>query len=823
MHKNLRLYLIVIFIGCISFANATATGDYRSQGSGSWETPATWQRFNGSTWVTAVTAPTATDGVITILTGDSISVTNTTDTTFADQVVIKAGAILEIKTTKFVLLNGAGSDMQVQGKLMVDVSSNLSNRDNSLANRASIYYTGDTLVQYGGLTPNITFAGTNTQTIIGFGYFGFIYINNANNLVLATGNSFSQVNFQNGKLISKVGSVVFSQYSATPAFNGATTTKFIDGNVLYIAYDNSLLTATIPMGIGNRYLPVVFRTQKTGQDETHYNISLVDGPHTPLTLPSSIASVSQSRYITISSNHPETQVSTLLQINYDSLDNVFDSTRIRIVKSEGSNWVNVGGNGKGAPKGKINSSVNFTTLGDFALAITPSTSLPLNTTKAASNNGLPDVYKLTSNGDGRIKLVLKSTSGTGLNLKMLDKDSNTVISTTNVSAFTSGIGGKDGLAAGVYYVIVTPSAAVPYSYSIQDSLFAPVLANNIEPDSTRALARTLALNSQTTGHIGYYYNVHRDTTDWYKVTTTGDGLIKLGITSATGNAITMKLLDNNGTTVLGSVNSSGTTSTLLSKDGLAAGTYYVTVKMANTSIFSTYTLADTLVAAAGANDIEPNGTALIPDYLSVNSTTTGHIGYYYNQQRDTLDWYKIIRTGPGTMSFTIANNGSQRINVKWNNTPPPANSGWNEIPGNSNQAFPVPAAWDTVYISVYGNSPSNFSTYSILTHFTPGFAGSISSSNAATANEAAKKGLPGVSASVYPNPASSQLHVQYDASVVKAVLLKDMNGKTLWSEQKLVGQQHSIADVSKLPPGLYLLQIVNKDGSTTTKKVVISR
>jgi type IX secretion system substrate protein len=52
---------------------AQATGDYRSAATGNWNNAANWQRYNGSTWLAAGTAPTGSE-VITIQSADSIFV-----------------------------------------------------------------------------------------------------------------------------------------------------------------------------------------------------------------------------------------------------------------------------------------------------------------------------------------------------------------------------------------------------------------------------------------------------------------------------------------------------------------------------------------------------------------------------------------------------------------------------------------------------------------------------------------------------------------------------------------------------------------------------
>lgn len=106
----------------ISFALPPAAGDYRSVrpnvgGTGSpnynWTNIANWETFNGATWVAASAYPTSADGVITISTGDSITITTTPVT--IDQVNVASGASLTIFTVTATLNNGTGDDIIVDG------------------------------------------------------------------------------------------------------------------------------------------------------------------------------------------------------------------------------------------------------------------------------------------------------------------------------------------------------------------------------------------------------------------------------------------------------------------------------------------------------------------------------------------------------------------------------------------------------------------------------------------------------------------------------------------------------------------------------------
>jgi hypothetical protein len=51
LYKLSAIGLLLLFLLPI-FSQAQTTGDYRSAASGNWDALATWERFNGVTWVT---------------------------------------------------------------------------------------------------------------------------------------------------------------------------------------------------------------------------------------------------------------------------------------------------------------------------------------------------------------------------------------------------------------------------------------------------------------------------------------------------------------------------------------------------------------------------------------------------------------------------------------------------------------------------------------------------------------------------------------------------------------------------------------------------
>ena len=295
--------------------------------------------------------------------------------------------------------------------------------------------------------------------------------------------------------------------------------------------------------------------------------------------------------------------------------------------------------------------------------------LPLNgSVNGDLTSATPDVWNITTNADGLLRLTFTTVSPADLYVTLFDNDGNTALSSQTESYNNSTVTVTvDGLAPGTYHAKIIPFSTSFGNYTLADSLFTSAIANDAEPNGTAASADVLPLNGTKTGHVGYYYNNQRDTTDWYKVTTTADGLLRVYLTTDSASIysttstnpldVNVYLYDNDGTTQLGNVevfNGDGPATNLITVDGLAPGTYYIKLQPYYSSEFANYILSDSLFTATLANDVEPNGTAATALTLPLNGGKTGHIGYYYNNQRDTSDWYKVTTTADGLLRVYLS-------------------------------------------------------------------------------------------------------------------------------------------------------------------------
>ncbi|MFN8166569.1 MAG: T9SS type A sorting domain-containing protein [Bacteroidia bacterium] len=142
---------------------AASTGEYRTTTSGNWNAAATWQRFNGSTWVAATGAPSSSDATITIQNGHTVTMTASAT---VDQVVIASGGTLVLNNgVTMTLANGAGTDLDVTGTFKSAGTVTISGSTIAFQNGGKYQHNFTTTA---GTIPTATWNTGSTCEIIGY-------------------------------------------------------------------------------------------------------------------------------------------------------------------------------------------------------------------------------------------------------------------------------------------------------------------------------------------------------------------------------------------------------------------------------------------------------------------------------------------------------------------------------------------------------------------------------------------------------------------------------------------------------------------------------
>ena len=326
-----------------------------------------------------------------------------------------------------------------------------------------------------------------------------------------------------------------------------------------------------------------------------------------------------------------------------------------------------------------------------------------------------DWWKIIVNADGRLDYSITVENGLNVYAQLFDGDGVTQLAgnyTTTTATYS-----KDGLAPGIYFIKVYTYYNNQFApYSLSNTLLLPTQANDIGSNDVFSNGNAFANNTSVTGHIGYRYNGNIDVNDWYKIVLTGDGKIDFGLTSHNGQNVYAQLYDGDGTTLM--AGNYTTTTANYSKDGLAAGTYYINIRTYYATEFAPYTLSNTVTVIPTPNDAEPNGTIATATPMTVNTVIDGHTGYHYNGIRDDIDYYALTLPVDGKLTFGLSNLNGQNVYVQLYD-----NNGTTLIAGNyttTTNSFTVNnlgAGTYFILIRTYYNS--EFSPYTVTNSFEP--------------------------------------------------------------------------------------------------------
>ncbi|MBP7261979.1 MAG: T9SS type A sorting domain-containing protein [Bacteroidia bacterium] len=187
-----------------------------------------------------------------------------------------------------------------------------------------------------------------------------------------------QLKFLSGKLITT--STNLLTLGANASTSGADTTRYVDGPLANIVASSSLTSLQFPVGKAANFRPVSLNITQDAATPTTYTVELFNATPPSRTLPSTLQSVSSSRYWSVTkgtgANVTAASITGQYYNNFNANDNVDDTSLVRIARENGSNWDDLGGTGSKPNYGSVTSTVNFTSLGNFVMAkATPAGSL----------------------------------------------------------------------------------------------------------------------------------------------------------------------------------------------------------------------------------------------------------------------------------------------------------------------------------------------------------------------------------------------------------------------------------------------------------------
>lgn len=172
-----------------------SAGDFRSFATGNWNNTATWERYDGSSWITpAPSTPTSADGAITIRNTHTVTITASVT---ADQLTIDAGGTLNNNTggANLTLNDGTGTDLTINGTYLLRSLNVLTSGGGSpsvTVNGTMNWFSGTTQVPItisatGIMNLDLAFDKILQSTITNNGTINWITITSNGNLDFRTG------------------------------------------------------------------------------------------------------------------------------------------------------------------------------------------------------------------------------------------------------------------------------------------------------------------------------------------------------------------------------------------------------------------------------------------------------------------------------------------------------------------------------------------------------------------------------------------------------------------------------------------------------------
>ena len=357
---------------------------YRSRTTGNAGDVSTWQVKSGNGFVNASALPQVYDDSIIIQPGHTVSVNIPMQ---LDQLWVKSGAALHLDVP-FMLNNGAGTDLQSDGTLVIGAAGTVNGSGNIVATG-----TVDNSASAGSdIMVNTVLAGASPQQMAAGGSFKTLCINNpsvtvglnhsvsADTLIIsngagavtvtASGNPYlltinRRLDLQSGRLLMAGNAVLNLAAGAVVA--GAGNGSFVEGPVRVntIAAGNAVLS----FPTGNRvYRPLLLELPQLPAGPSAFQAEVFNTAPPLRSLPGTLNAVSNRSYFTISSIGAQSISNAVVTLGYDAADGVTDAALLRIAKEDAAAWVDIGGSGTANGGGTIRSGTAFSGGGNFVLA-----------------------------------------------------------------------------------------------------------------------------------------------------------------------------------------------------------------------------------------------------------------------------------------------------------------------------------------------------------------------------------------------------------------------------------------------------------------------
>lgn len=266
-----------------------------------------------------------------------------------------------------------------------------------------------------------------------------------------------------------------------------------------------------------------------------------------------------------------------------------------------------------------------------------------------------DWYTFNVSSDGALSIDVIGQDLMQIRLTVYASDKTKIIDSDDGGLINMRSSRINNIRPGTYYLRIYSEPLKYGTYSISSTFTPQNSPNDYIPNDSMTYAIQSTINTAVSGHLGYSDGVLTDDVDWYKYSTTQDGMIKFDITADQTLLISAEVYEPNSIIPL-MVSSEGYLSTRsVNKNGLKSGTYYIKIKRDDGLNYGAYILKATLIPSPYNNDANLNDNYQTASNITINQTTEGHLGYNYMGAPDSTDWYTFtLATAQKVVISTIS-------------------------------------------------------------------------------------------------------------------------------------------------------------------------
>ena len=323
------------------------------------------------------------------------------------------------------------------------------------------------------------------------------------------------------------------------------------------------------------------------------------------------------------------------------------------------------------------------------------------------------------------------------------------------------------------------------------TIAASVCGTAFEPNETTTTAAIISSGVVNSAAITTTTDI-----DYFKITTTGTSNIVYNLVGPSGVDFDLTIYNSAGTQL--SAASGATATETISLTSQPAGTYYIKVFGYTGALSSTcYTIQATatiITSCQSTKDTSTNNATTGAAVIPFNTNLTGRIDV-----GGDVDHYKFTITTGGTITLSLttlpANYNLRLLNSAGTILVTSSNA------GTTNETINYTATAGVYYARVYGSSASISNTTTCYTL-------KVALGTATKPTEYALANSP--SLEVFPNPVQNLLNLNLKGfEGTSTIQLYDVSGMQVMSKKS--NQVKEQLNVSKLPSGIYLIKVINRD------------